>query len=260
MARCRGAYRAFCEGDDVWIDPLKLQKQVDLMRRHPEVGLCLGGTEVERVGEGVTPFPYAGRWPMVVPGDRLVRAYLDDVAVDGVRFDASSFQTSGYLVRVSALDEAKRRFPEIYGWRWGFGDVSMVTTVAAVSSVCFLCEPVSRYRLTGRGATATRGARLLLDGVLFAVYLRSCYEGIGLDAALACETRRLRRQLGRVLAEKTPEEQRIAAAGLLSSSDFLRLFDRIGYRRTLRLMTLGTLTPARWRRIQRFGRILDGIW
>ena len=38
--RCRGEFIAFCEGDDWWIDETKLQKQVNAMRKYPEVGLC----------------------------------------------------------------------------------------------------------------------------------------------------------------------------------------------------------------------------
>jgi glycosyltransferase involved in cell wall biosynthesis len=53
----RGQFIAVCEGDDQWIDPLKLQKQVDVLNADPEATGCFTNAWNDRAGVRT---PYLG--------------------------------------------------------------------------------------------------------------------------------------------------------------------------------------------------------
>lgn len=46
MEQCQGNYVALCEGDDYWIDPLKLKKQVDFLEENKSYSMCFTNQEV----------------------------------------------------------------------------------------------------------------------------------------------------------------------------------------------------------------------
>jgi len=57
---CRGKYIAFCDGDDYWHRPDKLQNQGDYLEAHPECGLVLADCDIYRAKSKrlITSFNY----------------------------------------------------------------------------------------------------------------------------------------------------------------------------------------------------------
>ena len=52
LQQASGKYIAMCEGDDYWIDPLKLQKQVDFLENNPEYVMCFHKIKILKTNSG----------------------------------------------------------------------------------------------------------------------------------------------------------------------------------------------------------------
>ena len=162
-AHCRGEFIAFCEGDDYWIDPLKLQKQVDVMRKYPNVGLCFCGAKLYNQLSGKMDDWICSAFSSGVISGRkfsLLTIFGRD-PLKG-RGNEGFVMTAGLLARSSAWNVANKYF-EICNWMLRVGDTTICLGCSSVSDVYYLPDQVSVYRITQTGAMGSNGIRVCLD-------------------------------------------------------------------------------------------------
>jgi len=152
---CRGKYHAVCEGDDYWIDPLKLQKQADFMEAHPDVPMCFHDAFVVRDDKQAAPQYYC---PPALPERLGVRDILCQTRV---------IPTASILARGEILASLPKWRTEIR-----YGDLLIRLWCAHHGDLAYLGEAMSVYRVHAGGIIMSNRSLDLHQSTIADIYRR----------------------------------------------------------------------------------------
>jgi glycosyltransferase involved in cell wall biosynthesis len=133
---CRGKYLAFCEGDDYWHHPQKLQKQVDYLEAHPEVGLVHSDVKWHNVKTGKTIPAYYKKRKLSHNHENVLRSMIE------LEYHV---MTCSAVVRKKLLDEIHKTCQFEFSESFMMGDAQTWIEIAYRSKVKYIDEPLATY-------------------------------------------------------------------------------------------------------------------
>ena len=153
----RGKYIALLEGDDYWTDALKLQKQVDFFKAHPDCTICFHNVKVEYDDKNCSSHPYYVEKPLKGFTQRIPKSIstLDDLV------KGNFIQTPSTMFRSGLFDE----FPDWF-YTTSIGDWPLHILNAQHGQIGYLNEIMAVYRVHKEGVYSSKNRIEVLMGAV----------------------------------------------------------------------------------------------
>lgn len=143
----RGEFLAPLEGDDYWTDTEKLQKQIEVFQRHPEVTLCLSGRETLHLNGSVE---YAHN-------DHFDKLLAESPEQDGTLFDGDDYfaHPLGGPIGVAMYRKADIDYEELctFYYRTSF---TFYFLLLKKGKGYLIRKPMTMYRINPKGVWSGR--------------------------------------------------------------------------------------------------------
>lgn len=140
LENSQGKYMAALEGDDYWIDPLKLQKQADFMEKNPDFAICFTNTRVEFFENNEEPYLLNSNI------EKDVFELKDLIAETEVWF----MGTATLFYTMSSIFPVQPWFHKTKS-----GDIPMIMLAARHGKIKYLPDVTAAYRRHAAGASNT---------------------------------------------------------------------------------------------------------
>ncbi|MDP3704047.1 MAG: glycosyltransferase [Candidatus Omnitrophota bacterium] len=179
MRQACGDVIAFLDGDDTWL-PEKLAQQIELLRRHPDVGLVFtDGHQIDHTGRIIRATLLPERHPSFIAWCTQAATTNPKVQIGSlyeVLLSGNCIPTSSVVVRRTCLQELGG-FNEAYPVA---EDYDLWLRVARKYSVALLREVTTQYRVRDDGLSGSAEMRLArwreADAKVLAAYLDEAPE------------------------------------------------------------------------------------